>query len=88
MKKKKNGKYRFLEALLNTFMIDEIKITKKGYRQYYMKHLPSQLIRPKEQNEIFKNLLKNMTRGEDEFGKHWIFDESKVTYKPPFLNFE
>lgn len=83
----RNGKYRFLEAMLNTFLIDEIKITKKGYRQFTMVDLPSHLERPKEQNKMFKDLLKNTEQKKNEYGKFWEFDKSKVNYMPPFMKF-
>lgn len=83
----RNGKYRFLESMLNIFSLDEILITKKGYRHFIMTDLPEHLIRPKEQEAIFKNLLKNIIQKENELGKYWAFDESNVSYKPPFLYF-
>lgn len=81
----RNGKYRYFEALLNIFSMDEILITKKGYSAYSMSSLPEDLIRPKEQETIFKNLLKNMVQKENEFGKYWVIDESKIKYTPPFM---
>lgn len=81
----RNGKYRFLESILNIFSMDEILITKKGYRHYIMTDLPIHLVRTKEQEVMFKNLLKNTFQKENEFGKFWAFDESKVSYNPPFL---
>ncbi len=81
----RNGKYRFFEALLNIFSIDEILITKKGYRNFVMSDLHEHLIRPKAQETIFRNLLKNLVSSENNFGKHWIIDENKVQYKSPFL---
>jgi len=81
----RNGRYRFLEAMLNTFHLDEIKITKKGYRQFVMTDLPSDLERTKEQNKTFKDLLKNMTEKREYFGKYWEFDLNKAEYKQPFM---
>lgn len=81
----RNGKYRFFEALLNIFFLDEILITKKGYRHFVMTDLPKHLIRPKEQEYIFKNLIKNTIQKENEYGKFWAFNETKVSYVPPFM---
>lgn len=81
----RNGRFRFLEAMLNTFSMDEILITKKGYRHYVMAELPERLIRPKEQDQKFKNLIKSTIQKESKFGKYWTFDESKVSYIPPFM---
>lgn len=81
----RNGKYRFLEAMLNIFSMDEIQITKKGYRHYIMTDLPDYLVRPKAQDEMFKELIKNTIQKENQFGKYWTFDESRVSYTPPFM---
>ena len=81
----RNGKYRFFEAMLNIFSLDEIFITKKGYKQFVMTDLPDHLIRPKEQEAIFKDLIKHTIQKENEFGKYWAIDESSVSYIPSFL---
>lgn len=81
----RNGKYRFLEAFLNIFMLDEIFITKKGYRQFSLTGLPEHLIQPKEKEEKFKFILKNTIAKENEFGKFFAIDESQVKYTPPFM---
>lgn len=83
----RNGKYRFLEAMLNTFSFDEIKITKKGYRQMVFNNLPQNLIREKTQEKMFKNLIKDTIRQENSFGKLWVLDENKISYKPPFMDY-
>jgi len=83
----RNGKYRFLEAMLNTFSMDEILIIKKGYRPFVMSDLPNHLIRPKEQEAIFKKLLKNTIQKENRFGKYWALNETRVSYKPTFMDF-
>ncbi len=80
----RNGKYRYLEALLDIFSLDEILIIKKGYRHYTLSDLPKHLIRTKEQEAVFKELLKNTNQIEDEYGKVYVFDEKKATYTPPF----
>lgn len=81
----RNGKYRFFEALLNIFSLDEILITKKGYRHFVMTDLPEHLFRPKEQEDMFKNILKNTIETVNEYGKVWTIDETKVSYTPPFM---
>ena len=81
----RNGRYRFLEAMLNTFHLDEIKINKKGYRQFVMTDLPSDLERTKEQKKMFRDLLKNMTEKREYFGKYWEFDLDKTEYRQPFM---
>ncbi|MBN2892073.1 MAG: hypothetical protein JXL97_09415 [Bacteroidales bacterium] len=81
----RNGKYRFFEAMLNIFSLDEILITKKGFRQYVLVELPKHLIRPKEQENIFKNLIKHTIQKENEYGKYWAIDETNVSYISPFL---
>lgn len=55
----RNGKYRFFEAMLNIFTLDEILITKKGYAQFALADLPKDLVRPKDQEAVFKSLLKH-----------------------------
>jgi hypothetical protein len=81
----RNGKYRFFEAMLNIFSLEEIFITKKGYRQYVLDELPKHLIRTKEQENIFKNLIKNTIQKNNEYGKYWAIDETSVSYMSPFL---
>ena len=81
----RNGKYRFLEAMLNAFHLDEIKITKKGYQQFIMTDLASDLERTKEQARMFRDLLKNMTEKREYFGKYWRFGLDKAEYRQPFM---
>ncbi len=79
----RNGKYRFLEAMLNIFSIDEILITKKGYRLFVISDIPNDLVRPKEQEKKFKEIIMTSTLHENAYGKHWVIDETKVSYKSP-----
>jgi len=81
----RNGKYRFFEALLDIFFLDEILITKKGFRQFFIIDLQEQLKRPKEQEAIFKNILKNTIKKENEYGKYWEIDDNNVSYTPLFM---
>lgn len=81
----RNGKYRFLESMLNIFSLDEIYLTKKGYPHFVMDELPEHLVRSTKDEEVFKTLIKNTIPQRNEFGKYWSFDETKVSYTPPFL---
>ena len=72
-----NGKYKFLEAMLNTFKRNKILIIRKTYSPYIMKELPEYLVKSKEEDAKFSLLLKSCVKGEDEFGKHWILPTSK-----------
>jgi hypothetical protein len=67
----RNGKYRFLEAMLEYFPVDEIIITKKGYRRFTMLNLPKHLVRPKEESNFFAKLIKNTIQNKNEYGKFW-----------------
>jgi len=80
----RNGKYRFLESMLNTFFLDEIKIIKKGYRQFLMTDLPESLKRNKEQNKLFRELLKNTDLKKDNSGNFWAFNK-KAKYQSPIM---
>jgi hypothetical protein len=66
-----NGEYRFLEAMLNYFPINEILITKKGYRRDIREELPKHLSRTKDQISTFVCLIKDSIQKENEFGKYW-----------------
>lgn len=81
----RNGKYRFFEALLNIFSLDEIFIIKKGYKDFDLLEIPEELIRNKNDEKIFKNILKNTIEIKNTYGKVWTIDESKVSYIPPFM---
>jgi predicted CopG family antitoxin len=71
--------------MLNTFHLDEIKITKKGYQQFLMTDLPSELERNKEEKKLFRDLLRNLTEKKENFGKYWEFDLEKVDYTPSIM---
>lgn len=81
----RNGKYRFFEALLNTFLIDEIHITKKGYNNYVLKDLPKNLIRTFSDELMFKKILKFTIKTKNEFGNIWLIDKSKISFIPYLL---
>ncbi|MDR1347787.1 MAG: hypothetical protein LBJ63_05060 [Prevotellaceae bacterium] len=67
----RNGKYRFLEAMLNYFSVSEVLILKKGYNRDIMSELPEHLVKTKEQESLFTNLLKNAIMKENKYGKYW-----------------
>lgn len=50
----RNGKYRFFEAMLDSFLEEEIIIIKKGYGEYTFSSHPEHLIRPKSDLKILK----------------------------------
>ncbi len=77
----RNGEYRFFEALLDIFSMDEIFITKKGYREFEFSDLQDHLKRPKEEIKQFKALLKNSYKVEKNSYKYWLIDETKAMYK-------
>lgn len=81
----RNGEYRFFEALLDIFSIDEIFITKKGYRQFTLTDLQDHLKRPKEQLKKFKNLLRNTLQVDKNGHKYWVIDETKAEYKSNYM---
>lgn len=81
----RNGKYRFLEALLNFFPLDEIYITRKTFEPYTFTNIPEHLLRSKEQLSLFKTLLNNTIQKENNLGKYSIIDQSKVNYISPIL---
>lgn len=71
--------------MLNIFSLDEIFITKKGFRQFIFSNIPEHLVSPKEQEQVFKNLLSNIIELKSNFGKYMVIDENKVKYTPPFI---
>lgn len=81
----RNGKYRFFEALLNIFSLDEILITKKGYGQFALADLQEHLIRPKAEEAVFKSILKHTMAKENKLGKYYAIDESQINYQTPFM---
>jgi hypothetical protein len=81
----RNGKYRFFEAVLNVFLLDEILITKKGYKQFTLADLSEDQILPKEKEDMFKSILKNTIKMENDYGKYLAIYETKVNYTPPFM---
>jgi len=81
----RNGKYRFLEAMLDTFLEEEIIITKKGYGEFVFSVQPEHLNRPKPDLQMFKNILKNCIPNKSENGRFWKIDSTKKEYRSPVL---
>jgi hypothetical protein len=81
----RNGKYRFFEALLNTFDLDEIVIVQKSYPSHLKNAIDEESKRPKEQNKIFENILKATVKHTDNGRIFWTIDTEKIIYVPPFL---
>jgi len=81
----RNGKFRFFEAMLNTFSLDEILIAQKSYSSDILSMINEHSKRPKSQNKIFENILKNTIRNKDDFGTYWKINLDKVSYIPPYM---
>ncbi|CAM1345109.1 hypothetical protein [Tenacibaculum amylolyticum] len=80
----RNGKYRFFEAILDTFLEEEIIITKKGYGG--ITSFPKiELSRSKEQVKLLKSILSNSVLSENKNGRYWKIDSSKKEYKSPSI---
>lgn len=85
----RNGKYRFLEALLNIFNLDEIMITKKGYDEYLNKKFKTEgTMQPEAKIGEFVSLLNNMIKVKDSRGTYWKFNTESVHYRPSFMRNE
>jgi len=80
----RNGRYRFLEALLNVFDLDEILIIKKGYSQHLNRMIDDYTHRPIEETMILQNIVKHTKKHTDN-GSYWTIDSDIIDYKPPFM---
>jgi hypothetical protein len=80
-----HGKYRFLEALLNVFDAEEIRIVKKEYPRQQ-----EELFFKKEDTRIIeyelRQLLDHTVPFRDKTGAYWIIDNTNNTYRSAFLN--
>lgn len=79
-----NGRFRFLEALLNVFDVDEIEITKKEYPVHLDDMLDEHTTIPIEEIVLLKNILKHTIKHTDN-GTYWKIDANTVDYKPPCM---
>ncbi len=80
----RHGRYRFLEALLNVFDLDEIIIIKKGYPLHLKEMIDECTKRPIDETMLLKNVVKNTVKHKDS-GTYWTIDTNKVDYKPLFM---
>ena len=79
-----NGRYRFLEALLYVFNLDEIVITAKEYPTHLEHLLDEHTKRDFEETLLLENIL-DQTIMYSDIGMYWKFDIDAVDYKPPFM---
>ena len=79
-----NGRYRFLEALLYVFNLDEIIITDKEYPSHLNDLLDEHTRRAFEETLLLENILEQTNLYSDN-GMYWKFDTDAVDYKPPFM---
>ena len=80
----RNGKYRFFEAMLNIFSVEEIQITKRKYDEFVEEYIDQHTPLDAEQENIFKSLLKNTIKKQNEKGAYWIVNNQAISYKSPF----
>lgn len=83
----RNGKYRFLEVLLDFFSHEEIKIIRKGYG--FMEEFDFPKNEDKDEIDLFilKNLVAKSIKEKDEFGRFWRIDVNSVGYKSAIERF-
>ena len=79
-----NGRYRFLEALLCVFALDEIVIMGKDYPHYLKDLLDQHTMIPYEELALLENILQHTLMYADN-GIYWKIDSNTVDYKPPFM---
>ena len=81
----RNGKFRFFEAMLNTFAFDEIIITQKSYPSHIIDQFDLEsLQRPQHQEKLFKKLISTATKHRNPFGNFWQLNE-QYKHAPEFL---
>lgn len=81
----RNQKYRFLEALLDTFDEEEIIIIKKSYREFTFLDLPKNKIRTYQEDKIFRDLIKNSIKNNGVYGRYWSINSEKSEYTSPAM---
>lgn len=79
----RNGRFRFLEAMLDTFSADEIMIVKKGYPEFNFSGQAENLKRPKANEKMFRAVIKNTIKKESKYGKYWAINENEKDYMSP-----
>ncbi len=80
-----HGRFRFLEALLNTFDPEEIIITKKEYDPFhYQWHFKRENARINEYE--LAQLLDHASSFTDKTGTFWKIDSADTPYRSAFLN--
>ncbi len=80
-----NGRYRFLEALLNVFDLDEILFIKKDYPGPLDEIIDENTNRPIEETLLLKDVVKCTIQHTDKNGTYWTIDTDEVDYKPYFM---
>jgi hypothetical protein len=80
----RNGRFRFLQALLDVFDLDEIAIKKKGYPQHLNDMINECTSIPQEELTLLKNLVKNTVKHTNN-GTYWKIDTEVINYKPLFM---
>jgi|GEM_PF-1160191 len=81
----RNGKFRFFEAMLNTFPFDEIIITQKSYPSHIIDQFNIEsLKRPEHQEKLFKKLISTATKHKNKNGMFWRLNE-QYKHAPDFL---
>lgn len=83
----RNGKYRFLEVLLDFFSHDEIRIIRKGYGHMEDFGFPKNEDRDEIDLFILNKLVKTSIKKEDEFGRFWTIDMNNIGYKSALERF-
>lgn len=80
----RNGRYRFLQALLGIFDLEEIVIVKKGYPAYLNEMIDEHTVVAAEELALMKNMLRQTIKHTDN-GTYWKIDSSVIDYRPPFM---
>lgn len=73
----RNGLFRSFEALLNAFLFEEIKIVNKGYTPESIQIERQTKNRPKEEQAVFKSIIKDLVHKSDSKGKYWAINPNK-----------
>lgn len=77
----RNGKFRFLEVLLDFFALDEIRIVQKSYGHMSDFDFPKIEDRDEIDDFIYNNFVNSSIKNKDEFGRFWTIDSNNVGYK-------